>query len=81
MVVEEGETVVEPPVVRTYPMLLMYRVVALVEEYVRVEELPWLIDDGLRVTVQVGAGVGVYVMTMRPWAPLPPHVEGWLKLE
>ena len=67
--VEEGETVVEPPAMLTYPTLAMYRVVALVDEYVRVDELPWFTDEGVRVTVQVGAGVGVYVMTTLPDVP------------
>ena len=72
--VEEGETEVEPPAVLTYPTLAMYRVVALVEEYVRVDDEPYASGLDEKVTVQVGAA-SVQVMVTWPGAPAPADNE------
>ena len=68
-------TLVEPEV-PTQPMLLMYTWLALPDDQVRVTGEPedaYAEGLGERVTWQVGVGAdGVYVMMMRPGAPLPP---------
>jgi hypothetical protein len=59
-VVAVGATDADPDELAvTYPTLLMNIVVALPDDHESVEEPPFAIDDGVRVTEQVGGGLEV----------------------